>query len=36
MDHFGFSLRIAEIYIKKRNQKENNRRMQMRVPGLAG
>jgi integrase len=35
MDHFGFSLRIAETYIKKRNQKENNRRMQMRVRGIA-
>jgi len=35
MDHFGFSLRIAETYIKKRNQKENNRRMQMRARGLA-
>jgi integrase len=35
MDHFGFSLRIAETYIKARNQKENNRRMQMRARGLA-
>jgi len=34
MDHFGFSLRIAETYIKARNQRENNRRMQMRVRGL--
>jgi hypothetical protein len=35
MDYFGFSLRIAETYIKARNQKENNRRMQMRARGLA-
>src|SRR5262249_51207365 len=32
MVHFG---RIAETYIKARNQKENNRRMQMRARGLA-